>query len=438
MMKRLCSFSLLLISLNLFSQDNLLTLEQAVYTALQNNYDILLAKNDSTAFAIDRSYTYAAFLPRLNATASKSWNNTAQKQELANGTKRDTSGIKSTNLQAALNLNWILFDGMKMFITRDRIYELEKLGALNVKDQVVNTVVDVVTNYYGIVRQKQQLKAIIELMSINEERVKLADKKLSVGLGAKPELLQAKIDLNAQIAEKLRQETVIQQLKERLNQLMAVELKSNYEVVDTIPINGDLQYGQFQEGIENTNPSILIARKNIDIANLVMRERKAERWPVLTFNSAYNFTRQENKVVINNFTPLFNQNKGLNFSFNLNVPIFNNFNTRRLIEQAQLDVRYQELFLKNQMSLIDVQLSNAFKNYEMEKRQLALEEDNIMLAKENVTIALERFRQGVSILLELREAQRSLEDAYNRLIAARYNTKLSEIQLHRLRGEIVR
>jgi len=275
-------------------------------------------------------------------------------------------------------------------------------------------------------------------MSINEERVKLADKKLSVGLGAKPELLQAKIDLNAQIAEKLRQETVIQQLKERLNQLMAVELKSNYEVVDTIPINGDLQYGQFQEGIENTNPSILIARKNIDIANLVMRERKAERWPVLTFNSAYNFTRQENKVVINNFTPLFNQNKGLNFSFNLNVPIFNNFNTRRLIEQAQLDVRYQELFLKNQMSLIDVQLSNAFKNYEMEKRQLALEEDNIMLAKENVTIALERFRQGVSILLELREAQRSLEDAYNRLIAARYNTKLSEIQLNRLRGEIVR
>src|SRR4030095_4932891 len=224
----------------------------------------------------------------------------------------------------------------------------------------------------------------------------------------------------------------------RLNQLMAVQLNTTYEVVDTIPINTNLQYGDFQEGIQNTNPSILIAKKNIDISNLIVRERKAERWPILSFNSAYNFTRQENKAVINNFTPLFNQNKGLNFSFGLNVPIFNNFNTKRLIEQAQLDVRYQELFLKNQVSMIDVQLSNAFKNYEMEKRQLALEEDNIMLAKENVTIALERFRQGVSILLELREAQRSLEDAYNRLIAARYNTKLSEIQLHRLRGEIVR
>src|SRR4030095_2118971 len=233
MMKRLsCSF-LLFISLSVLSQDKLLSLEEAVYIALQNNYDIQLAKNDSTAFAIDRSYAYAAFFPRLNATAARSWNNNAQKQELANGTKRDTNGIISTNLQASLNLNWTLFDGMKMFITRDRIYELEKLGGLNVKDQVVNTVVDVVTNYYGIVRQKQQLKAIIELMSINEERVKLADKKLSVGLGAKPELLQAKIDLNAQIAEKLRQETVIQQLKERLNQLMAVQLNTTYEVVAT-------------------------------------------------------------------------------------------------------------------------------------------------------------------------------------------------------------
>ena len=437
-MKRLSCLSLLLISLNVFSQDKLLSLEEAVYIALQNNYDIQLARNDSAAFALDRSYTFAAFMPRLNATASRTFNNNAQKQELANGTKRDTSGILSNNLQAAVNLTWVLFDGTKMFITRNRVYELEKLGALNVKDQVVNTVVDVVVNYYGIVRQKQQLKAIIEQMAINEERVKLADKRLSVGMGAKPELLQAKIDLNAQIAERLRQETVIQQLRERLNQLMAVELHTIYEVVDTIPINTGLQYGELQEGIENTNPTLLIARKNIDISNLLVKERKAERWPILSFNSAYTFNRTENKAVINNFTPLFNQNKGFNYGLGLTVPIVNNFNTKRLIEQAKLDVQFQELFYKNQRSIVDASLSNAFKNYEMEKRQLALEEDNINLAKENVTIALERFRRGASVLLELREAQRSLEDAYNRLIAARYNTKLSEIQLMRLRGQLVR
>ena len=435
-MKSFKIFILLLLPIAGIAQQNFLTLEDAIGTALQNNYNILMARNDSTSFSVDRSFAYAAFLPRLNATAGKTWNVNAQKQELANGTKRDTSGIRSNNLTGAINLNWTLFDGLRMFATRDRLIELEKFGAYGVRSQMVNTIAAVTTGYYAIVRGKQQLKAIEEQMSISEERVKLADKKLSVGLGAKPELLQAKVDLNAQRSSRLQQITRIQQLKEQLNQLMAVPLTSNYEVSDSIPINTDLQYGELQTGIANTNPGLLQSKKSIDIAQLSLKERKAELLPTLTFNSAYTYNRLENKAVINNFTPLFNRNRGFNYGFGLNVPILNGFNTKRLIQQAKLDVQFQELSYKNQLSLIDVSLSNAFKSYELQKKTLALEEENISLAKENVMIALERFRQGVSTFLELREAQKSLEDAYDRLIAARFNTKISETELLRLKGEI--
>lgn len=437
-MRRFKLFLLLLLPVSASAQQTVLTLEEAIASALQSNYNILLVKNDSSVFALDRSFTYAAFIPRLNGSAQKVWNNNAQKQELPNGSKRDTSGIKSNNLQASINLNWTLFDGLKMFITRDRLVELDRLGGLTVKNQVVATVADVVNNYYNIVRSKLQLKAIDEQISINEERVKLADRKFSVGLGAKPELLQAKVDLNARKAARLRQLTLIDQLKEQLNQVMAVGLSTIYNVIDSIPINTELQYGDLQNNITNTNPSLLIARKNIEISKLIVRERKAERFPILTFNSAYNFSRTENKAVINQFTPLFNQNKGFNYGFGLSVPILNNFNTKRLIQQAQLEVLYQEIFLKNQLSLVDLALSNAFKNYELEKKSLALEEENISLARENVSIALERFRQGVSTYLELRDAQISLEQALDRLIAARYNTKLAETELLRLKGDLVR
>lgn len=433
------SFKILLFALlplSAWAQSNFLTLEDAIGTALKNNYNILMARNDSASFSLDRSYAYAAFLPRLNATAGKVWNVNAQKQELGNGTKRDTSGIKSNNLTGAINLNWTLFDGMRMFATRDRLIELEKFGSYGVKSQMVNTIASVTTGYYAIVRAKQQLKAIEEQMSISEERVKLADKKLSVGLGAKPELLQAKVDLNAQRSARLQQITRIEQLKEQLNQLMAVALSSTYEVSDSIPIKTDLQYGDLQTGIANTNPTLLQGKKSIDIAQLTLKERKAELLPTLTFNSAYTYNRLENKAVINNFTPLFNRNRGFNYGFGLNVPILNGFNTKRLIQQAKLDIQFQELSYKNQLSLIDVSLSNAFKSYELQKKTLALEEENIALAKENVMIALERFRQGVSTFLELREAQKSLEDAYDRLIAARFNTKISETELLRLKGEM--
>jgi outer membrane protein len=120
------------------------------------------------------------------------------------------------------------------------------------------------------------------------------------------------------------------------------------------------------------------------------------------------------------------------------IPIFNGLNTHRLIRQAQLDVKYQELVYGNQRSQIATGVGNAYKDYEYQKSALQLEEENIQLAKENVTIALERFRQGVSTYLELREAQISLAGAYDRLIDARYFTKVSEIELLRLKGEMIR
>jgi outer membrane protein TolC len=66
-----------------------------------------------------------------------------------------------------------------------------------------------------------------------------------------------------------------------------------------------------------------------------------------------------------------------------------------------------------------------------------LEEENILLAKENVEIAMERYRLGLSTALELRETQKSLEEAYTRLINARYNMKLAETNLLRLSGRLL-
>lgn len=419
------------------SQDTL-RLEQVIAAAIQHNYGILLAQNDSAAARIDKDLTWAAFVPSLNANAGKVWNTSNQRQEFQDGTERERSGVRSNTWTAAVNLNWTLFDGLRMFATRDKVEELFRLGELNIKNQVVGTIAEVSFAYYGIVRQKQQLRAIEEQMTVSEERVKLAEKKLTVGLGSKPELLQAKVDLNAQKAAKLQQETLILQLKEQLNQLTAMQLPSAFEVTESIPINSELALETIQNNIGLSNPGLLLARKNIDIALLSLKEQKASRWPTLSFNSAYNFSRLDNQTVVNPFAPLFSQNNGLNFGFSANIPIFNQMTVRRNIQQAEVAIRGGQLLYEDQRITLDVNVRNAFRDYEYQKQALVLEEENIEFARENVQIALERFRQGVSTYLELREAQKSLEDAFNRLIAARYNTKLAEIELLRLKGDLLR
>lgn len=419
-----------------------LTLQDAITAALKNNYDILLSRNDSTNYALDRYYSFGAFLPQVNGQASVVWNtNDQQLKFAARSNGKDSlitrNGVRTTNLNYGVNLNWTLFDGLKMFATREKLMELEALGALNLKAQVVNSVAAVVNNYFGIVRQKELLRAIDEQMAVYEERVQLADKKLSVGLGSKPELLQAKVDYNAQKSAQLTQLSLIAQLRDQLNQLIGFKLGSVYDVADSIPLNLSLQYGEFAEKYENTNPMLLAAKKSIDVANLSVKEQKAGLWPTFSFNSAYNFGKTNNSVVVNQNQPFYNLNRGFNYGFGLNVPILNGFNVRRLIKKAELGVQYQEVNYEKQRSLIDVGISTSFKNYELQKKLLEVEYDNITLAKENVNIAFERLKQGVTTYLELSEAQKSLQDAYIRLITAKYNTKVAETELLRLKGDLL-
>jgi outer membrane protein TolC len=282
------------------------------------------------------------------------------------------------------------------------------------------------------------LKAIEELMSINQEKVKLAQYKLDIGVGAKPDLLQSKLDLNAQIAAQLEQQTLISELKDQLNQVMNVGAEVSYDVSDTIPLNKDISLGDIQNNIENTSPVLLTLKKNIDIANLTLKETKASRWPTVSFNFAYNFNRTNSQTVINSFSTLYNRTNGFNYGFSASIPILNNLTTKRNMQLAELDIQFQRLLYENQKSKTNLSVINAFKDYERQKKALDLEEANILLAKENVDIVFQTYKLGAATFIQLREAQKSLEDAYNRLIAARYNTKLAETELLRLKGDLVK
>ena len=420
----------------LFAQ-KILTVEEAIATVLKNNYDIELLRNDSASYALDKSYAKAAFMPRINSTTGFVLNNNDQLQKFTDGTKRERKSIRSNNLAGSVQLNWTLFNGHKMVTTREKLNEFVKLGDLAIKNQMITSVASLLVNYYNIVHQKQQLKAVEEQMSINEERVKLSEKKLSVGLGAKPELLQAKVDLNAQKSARLKQQTLIAQLKEQLNLIMNIPSAVGYEVSDSIVINNRLLLQDLISSLESTSPTLLLTKKNIDISPLVMKERKADRYPIVSFNSNYNYSKTDNQAVVNPFTPLYSRNNGFNYGLGITIPILNGLNTKRLIQQSQLEISFLKLSYQSQQATLNTNITKAFKEYTMQQQALLLEEDNILLAKENVFISLERYRLGVSTYLELRETQKSLEDAYTRLLAARYNTKLAEIELLRLNGNLM-
>lgn len=406
--------------------------------ALQRNYDVQLAKNTAQTAQTDDNYANYAFLPTLNGTGNMTWNANEQSLEFQDASRNNSGEAESNNITGSLQLSWTLFDGSRMFLTRKRVGTVAEQSDLLLKDQMVNTISAVITQYYDVVRQKQQLKALLEQMAVSEERVKLAERKLQVGTGAKPELLQAKVDYNAQRTQALQQEALIEQLKAQLNALVDRQLPGSFDVADTILIDLSLQREGVIQNVQNNNFGLLAAQTGMEAAMLAYRERKAERFPIVSFNAAYSKAKTENIKLINPFAPLNSQTNGFNYGFQLTVPIFNGMNQQRLVQQAKITGLRQEILYRQLQLNVDVGLQNAFTQYENAKEVLIIEEENILLAKENVVIALESFKRGATTFVELRTAQQSLETAYNRLIAARYNAKVAETELLRLNGSLLR
>lgn len=415
-----------------------LTLDEAVKTAMEKNFDVRVLQQNSELAANDLRFSFGAFIPQINATGSYVKNNNNSQNITFSDVETIRNGAKSTLTNGSVQMVWTLFDGTKMFATRNRLEQLAALGEVNVRNQMMNTTANVITLYYNIVRQKQQRKAIIELMAVNEERVKLAERKLQVGSGGKPELLQAKVDLNAQRTAVLVQESLIQQLKDQLNGALAMSLPDVYDVTDTIPIDLTLTEEEIIQGIEQTNPALLASKKNIDVANLVMKENRRSRSPILNFTSSYNYGQTENELQVSPISQKFTKNQGYNYGLSVAVPILNGMNVNRLVAQSKINVERAKLVYEQQKIIAVVGVRNAYVAYDIAKKALLIEEENLLLAKENVNIALAGFRRGIYTFIELRTAQQSLSDAYSRLIAARYNAKISETELLRLKGSLLK
>jgi outer membrane protein len=440
-MKRKLLLTLLLIPTTVLAQEKI-TVEQVIALAVEHNYDIKISKNVAELSSIDQEYVYGAFLPRVNGTGSMIWNQNNQKVRTldreTNAVTERTGETSSNNLAASVLLNWTIFDGGRMFATKSRVNTIADQGELLVKNQVTNTIASVITNYYNVVRQKQQLKALQEQLAVSEVRVQLAERKFQVGTGAKPELLQARVDYNAQRTQAIQQESVIRQLKQQLNGLVGMKLPTSFDISDTIIIDMNLRREDIESNIEEKNFSLQASKRNVTIAGLEVRERRAERFPFLDITSSYNFSRTDNTQLVNPYSPLFSMNRGFNYGLTLSAPIFNGFNQRRLVQQSRVTLMQQENLYDQQKIDIDVSLQNAFTNYENAQAILRVEEENITFARENVTIALEVFRRGASTFVELRTAQETLADAYTRLINARYLAKAAETELLRLNGSLLR
>lgn len=430
--KKIFAFAFFFLSAFGLQAQEILTVEDAVKIALENNFEIKIASNNAKIDATNVSLANAGILPNLEGVLTNSNSILDTKQTQSDGSTRELNNARNINLSYGIALNWTVFDGFKMFAKHDQLKEIEQLGNTELQFTILSKIGDVLETYYQIVQQQQQLKVLDSALIISKLRLDLANNRYTIGKASKLESLNAEVDLNTDTTNLLRQKELYANTKTFLNELLARDLTENFIVSEEVAIDKSLVYADLKTNVSSQNPQLKIQLLNKRIAELSLKQIKGDRYPTISLSSGYNFTRSESDL---GFAAQSSGN-GLVYGVNARMNIFNGSLQNRNEKAAKYTVENAQISVEQQKTALDSQLLSAYTTYLTNIQLSELEDKNEKIAAQNLDITLEKFKIGTIATVEFRTAQLNYVNAKFRNTSAKFQAKLSEIALKELAGNL--
>jgi outer membrane protein TolC len=424
---------LLVIFLGFSSQaQEVLTLEDAVKIALENNYDIKIAKNNSKIDETNNNLANAGILPSLNANLTNNNTQINIKQKQVDGTRRELDGAVNFNLNYGVSLDWTIFDGMSMFARKEQLKVLEEQGKLELQSAILSTISDVYITFFDLVQQQKIITSIDTAIVISNQRLTTAQNRFRVGKAAKLEVLNAQVDLNTDMSLLLRQKEIYNNSRVRLNQILGRNLQTDFKVNTEISFYEGMILNKIVETAKKQNPQLQAQILSKRVADLNLKQIKGNRYPVVRLTSGYNISRSE--------TPLGfivqSSAQGFVYGVTATVPIFNGFLQSKNERVAKYHVDNSNLQIEQQKIALETQIISFYNSYQTNLDLVKVEAKNLDIAKQNLDITLAKFKIGTITTVEFRTAQQNFIEASVRYSNAQYLTKLSEINLKELAGTL--
>ncbi len=410
-------------------------LSRCVITGLENNFSLKIAKNQEQISVNNYTRGNAGYLPTVAVTNrfGGTLNNTNQK--LSDDSRNITNGVHNNSASANVDLDLTIFNGFQVQTTYQKLNELKKVGVLNTQLNMEDVVSQIIAEYYLYVQQLNLSKNLAYAVSLSRERARIDEQRYLLGSSSKLELLQSMVYFNADSSQYAKQsENVVASLV-RLKKLMALEnLEENITLIDTvIKIDTSLVYKTLLDITILQNTGLLLAQKDQVISKLDYKIISGRAYPYLDLSSGYTYSYNRYEV-----GSLKNQQvNGMNYGLTLGMDIYDGFERRREKLNAKMAIETQKYKYQEIEQDVKADLITIYYAYENNLKLIKLEEQNLEVARENLGIALERYKLGDLSGLDLREVQKSLLDAEERLISVQYLTKLAEISLYQISGQIM-
>ena len=410
------------------------TLEKCITIGLENNYSLRIVQNEAQISSNNATLGNAGYLPSVDLSGGLNGTQYNYNYDYTDGTSAKDRNINAETATLGVNMNWTVFDGFGIQADYKKLRELEMMGQLNTRLAIENLTANIAAEYYNLIRQRIRMNNLSSTVRLSRELLRITEVSLIAGYRSGLDVQQSRVYLNADSSRLLSQIEVVNSSMIRLNKLMGLDsVSTEITVLDTIPLSMSLDESMLRKMTFNNNAYLLANIKNKTLSELDYQKLRSRNYPYFRVNAGYGYTANWYE----SGTTELQQRIGFNYGVTVGLTLFNGMNRQREQRNSRIQIHNSELRILDLELELNADLANLWMAYHNNMVLRELEKDNLVVAQNNYEITNERYMIGEIAGIQLREAQNSLLEAGERLSIAEYNTKLCEISLMQLSGQIL-
>lgn len=424
----LCSCSFLLLS------QNVLQKSEAVSLAIENNFDIKIADNQSELALNNTSKFNTGQLPSVSLNGGYNYNLDNTSVKFQDGRTSDLAFAASQGANVSVNADYLLFDGFMRKYNIQQLQERYALTTLELKATMENIAAQTLSQYYLISTLSENLAIIDSTINVSQKRLERAREQFDYGQANQLAVLNAQVDLNNDSLNYINAQILVENAKRTLNNIMVTQESIDYVVVSEVDFITPWSKDELKTSMYNENLDIIQINKSIEIGNMSINIANARKLPQIGTNLSYGYSYNKN----NSASFLSSQNtNGLTAGVSLSWNIFDGGTTRHAIQEARLNTEGLVLQKAKLLTDLDFAFETAWANYRNALFVYQTQLSNVEISQTNFRRSEEQFKIGQINSVDFRQAQLNLLNAETVLNTSKFDVKIAEVELLLLSGRIL-
>ncbi len=414
-----------------------LTASEAVFIALENNYQILVANKQHEINHMNNKWSQAGLFPTVDLVVAQQ----NAIQDNRNNPLSFTPGsvILSQGLNPSVNMNWNLFTGLAVKMSKQQLEQLEQQSGMNAMAIIETTIQDVLKAYYTAKLQEERTQLFKDILNASQERFAYYELKEKHASSNSLELLQFKNQLLTDSSNYLLQKISYDNAIRNLQLLMNEDKESQEEIRLTDDMSADIELIDLDKAEEDmlaNNANLKNQYLALELQKTNTSLQKSFLYPTLSFQAGVQPGWQWLRDLNNDSQQFSTQNLSYYGNFNLRYTLFNNWKNKRAVDAAKIQEEIAQLNIESMEQTLKATMFNLIQLYDARVQLLNISEENLVYAKKAYDLAVRRFENGsinsVDLMSFRNNYQTTLVTHYENL----FNRMDTYLEIYKMTGKI--